>query len=389
MSETSDRSWIIDADSHVTESRDLWTSRVPSKYRESVPHVARDDEGNDVWLLEGVRIATVGANATAGWDDFPATRPPTFEDCHPAAYDSSARLRHLDAERVWAQVLFPNVAGFGAQKFLFIDDAELKYLCVRAYNDFLHEWASADARRLLPIAATPFWDIAATVQEVERCAELGFRGLLFTGEPMRFGLPPIGAHHWDPLWAAAQDAGLPIHFHVGGGEDTPNFYTSERFEHHGLDGATAFLTVDLLMKNGVQCADLITSGVLPRYPDLKFVSVESGIGWIPFVLETADYFFLNESTRWSKGDLLPSELFYRQVYATYWFEQMPTRALLHDLPVDNILFETDFPHGACLYGNVHETIETNLGSVEPEVRDKITWGNSAALYGVDVPELVG
>ena len=94
----------------------------------------------------------------------------------------------MDELGTWAQVLYPNVAGFGSQKFLQLRDDELKLVCVRAYNDFLRDWASADTRRLLTIMTMPFWDIDEAVAEIERNVDKGHRGILFTGEPHRFGL---------------------------------------------------------------------------------------------------------------------------------------------------------------------------------------------------------
>ena len=85
------------------------------------------------------------------------------------------------------------------------------------------------------------------------------------------------------------------------------------------------------------------------------------------------------------GELLPSELFARQVYVTYWFEQIAPTHLLDVVPIDRVLFETDFPHTTCLYGNIEETIERGLGHVAPEIREKIVWGNAARLYGIDGP----
>ena len=279
----------------------------------------------------------------------------------------------MDEVGIWAQVLYPNVAGFGSQRFLKIHDDELKLVCVRAYNDFLRDWASADARRLLTIMTMPFWDIDETVTEVERNVDAGHRGILFTGEPHRFGLPYLGEAHWDPLWSIAQEAGLPIHFHIGSGEMTSSF-GPERIAAHGTAATYAYTSVELFLKNGLQCADLITSGVLPRFPDLKFVSVESGIGWIPFVLEAADHSYLEgRPGRKSEWELLPSEYFARQVYATYWFEQVAPTKLLGEIPVDHILFETDFPHPTCLYGNVHEKIETSLAGATDEQRRRILW----------------
>ena len=377
---------VIDADAHLTEPADVWTSRVPAKYLDRVPHVARSAEGKDVWIMDGTQIATVGATAPAGFPGGPALRPSIYEELHPGAYDAKARLEYMDEAGIWAQVLYPNVAGFGSQKFHTLHDPELEQVCIQAYNDFLDEWCSADHRRLIRIASVPFWDVEATVREVERCIEKGFKGVLFTGEPQRFGLPPIGDRHWDPLWSLSEEAGLPIHFHIGGGEDNMmNDFTS-RIVAHGYAGAEAYLAAYLFMKNGIQCADLITSGLLARFPELKFVSVESGIGWVPFVLEAADYSYLAATPeRRTHGEALPSELFARQVYVTYWFEQTAPTRLLGDIPIENILFETDFPHVTCLYGNIQETIDHGLAHVTDEVRRKLLWENSKQLYDIEEP----
>ena len=115
----------------------------------------------------------------------------------------------------------------------------------------------------------------------------------------------------------------------------------------------------LFMANGLQMTDLLLSGVLPRFPELKFISVESGIGWVPFCLESCDYHFLAADIRKARPEfeMMPSDYFRRQVYACYWFEKIAPRKLIEDIGEDNILFETDFPHPTCLYGNVQETIE--------------------------------
>ena len=84
--------------------------------------------------------------------------------------------------------------------------------------------------------------------------------------------------------------------------------------------------------------------------------------------------------------MLPSELFaVRQVHVTYWFEQIAPTHLLDVIPIDSVLFETDFPHTTCLFGNIEETIERGLGGVPDDVRQKILWGNAARLYGIETP----
>ncbi|HMD45802.1 MAG TPA: amidohydrolase family protein, partial [Acidimicrobiales bacterium] len=366
--------FIIDADTHITEPADVWASRVPARVAGAMPQLVRNERGVDVWMLGGQPIYRAGVTAPAGWPGWPPEFPPTIEDCHPAAYDSTARLGHMDENGIWACALYPNIAGFGSQQFLAIEDDEAKRWAVRGYNDFLFDWTSVDPRRFITVVSVPFWDVAASVAEVERCAGLGARGVLFTGEPQRFGLPFLADRHWEPLWSVAEEAGLPIHFHIGGGEGEST-EMADRMPVQGHPGATAHAAVNLFMKNGIQCADLILSGVLARHPDLDFVSVESGAGWVPFMLETADYSYLGAFSpgRARTDELLPSELFFRQVYVTYWFEEVAPRRLLDELPVDNVLFETDFPHTACLYGNITETIDRGLGGVSDEVRHKLLW----------------
>jgi uncharacterized protein len=148
------------------------------------------------------------------------------------------------------------------------------------------------------------------------------------------------------------------------------------------------LSVDIFLRNGTQMIDLIMSGVLARYPKIRFVSVESGIGWIPFVLEALDYQFHGNDVaeEHPEFDLLPSQYFARNVYACYWFEQTAPRRLIDKVGVDNILFETDFPHPTSLYGDeVHARIKGGLSDCTEEVQRKILWGNGQKLYKVEGP----
>jgi predicted TIM-barrel fold metal-dependent hydrolase len=160
-----------------------------------------------------------------------------------------------------------------------------------------------------------------------------------------------GIPHWNPLWEAAVELDLPISFHVGSGDMTEGLLKN-RVAAYGQAAAFTALAVKILFQNGIQVSDLIMSGVLSRYPSIKFVSVESGIGWIPFMLETMDYQFQGNSVAEERPDfdLLPSEYFARNVYACYWFEQIAPRRLIDKIGEDKILFETDFPHPTSLYG---------------------------------------
>jgi predicted TIM-barrel fold metal-dependent hydrolase len=380
--------WVIDCDAHITEPGDLWTSRLPARWRDRAPHIVRDpDSGWDLWQVGDERaFLPVGHTAVAGWKEpFPAA-PTCFEQVPKAAWEPRARLEYLDSIGVWAQVQYPNVGGFGNQGFLGLGDPELMLACVRAYNDFLTEWCSEDARRLVPVMATPFWDVEAAVAEIERCAALGHKGILFSGEPQNLGMPLIGDRHWDPIWSAAQETGLPVSFHIGSSNFEEGF-SPERFAAHGIGATVARATVSLFLENGKQLVDLLLSGVLPRFPRLKVVSVESGIGFIPFVLEAVDYTFEYSQVRRDRPEfeMRPSEYFRRQVYGCWFFEELAPRHQLEQIGVDNVLFETDYPHPVCLYGNVREKIEAGLAGQDEVVRRKLLWQNAAELYRIEEP----
>ena len=130
---------IIDADTHVTETPDLWISRAPAAMRDRVPRVVTSADGTQRWLLGGGRpLANVGMTATAGVGSFKHP-PKSYEEMHPGAYDAEARLKYMDEMGIWAMVMYPNVGGFGAQQFLKLNDPELMLTCVQIYNDWQTE----------------------------------------------------------------------------------------------------------------------------------------------------------------------------------------------------------------------------------------------------------
>jgi predicted TIM-barrel fold metal-dependent hydrolase len=382
--------WVIDVDTHITEPGDLWTSRLPKKYLDKAPRIFRNpDTGMETWHIGGQEtFLPVGFTAVAGWPEpFPAA-PKNMDEVPAAAYDASARLEYMDRVGIWAMALYPNVGGFGSQAFLKLDDPDMMLACVQAYNDFLVDWVSPDPRRFIPVMATPFWDVEASVKEIERCAKLGHKGVLFSGEPQSHDMPCLANPHWNPLWAAAQASDLSISFHIGAGTFDDGF-TPERMQNMGAGAMNGFTAISLFLDNGKQLTDLLFSGVLPRFPNLKFLSVESGIGFIPFILEAADYTFEYGQVRQQQPEfeLKPSEYFHRQVYGCYIFEEHAPRELLGKIGADNVMFETDFPHPVSLYGNVREKIDAALGGASAEVRHKVLWENAAKLYKIEKPDV--
>jgi len=383
------RDWFIDADTHITEPGDVWTTRLPARFKSQAPRMVRTDDGVDVWRFgTRERMIPVGATAVAGWPEpFPSI-PKNIDECPPAAYDAKARLDYMDGIGAWASALYPNIGGFGSETFLGLGDPELMLACVRAYNDWLIEWIEPDPRRFIPVMATPFWDVGAAVVEIARCRELGHRAILFTSAPQDFGMPMIGDAHWNPIWQAAQEVDLPISLHIGSGDFQDQLMNPARFAAHGIAPTIVSGSMSILLENAIQLMDVVMSGVLPRNPGLRIVSVESGIGWIPFLKESLDHGYEYADVRREKPEFSkrPSEYVREQVWACSFFEEFAPNRVLDEIGSDRVLFETDYPHPICLYGNVREKIDAAFGRLPEADRRRILFDNAAALYAVPAPD---
>lgn len=385
------RTPIIDSDTHFTELPDLWTERLPKAWGDDVMHVVWDDARQaEVWKI-GDRILggawSLLAYGTGHIADSEEARPKTKNDVHPATWDQSGRVAVMDELGIRAAVLYPNFAGLNARVFrraVGRDDLALAHLEV--YNDYQAEWAQNYPGRFVPMAVIPFWDLPAAVKEIERCAGKGFGGVVTTAVPNAHGEPYLADPHWDPMWSACVDAGFSVSFHIGSG-NLDDATDPERAKVMPPATNLAYGAVPLMMDNGKYLLDLLLSGVLVKYPTLQFVSVESGCGWAPFIIEAADYHFKKSKLEMSShpwGHLLPSDLFRRQVFVTTWFEHLKPDMV--DPIEDNILFETDFPHRTCLEKpDVEHAIEVLLGDLKPDTKEKILWRNAARIY--DVPGL--
>src|SRR2546421_2664088 len=181
---------VIDSDTHLTEPPDLWTARIPERFRADAPAVRFDeDSGRWRWQIGGRWCSSVGNYSVAGWPEFYPSCPPTLDEADPACYDTKARLAHMDANGIFAQVLYPNVIAFEGHAFMALGDDDLKLACVRTYNDYQCEFASLAPERFVCLAMVPFWDLDASVEELRRCHAMGHRGLLWASTLDRHGLP--------------------------------------------------------------------------------------------------------------------------------------------------------------------------------------------------------
>jgi predicted TIM-barrel fold metal-dependent hydrolase len=381
---------IIDTDTHLSEPEDLWTSRLSmDKWGTDVPHVVFDERAQiDRWIIGGRRGPGVGAFASSKWPEYPPSTPPTRAAADPGAFDAPERLARMDENGIQAEVLFPNLYGFAIHSFLGIRDEQLRFECIRAHNDFMYDFAQAAPDRFITLVALPFWDVEESCREVERCQSKGFRGLLFPSKPYKLGLPPLDDAHWEPLFKMAEERGLSLNFHIG-------FQDFTEDEFRTLTGRNAsrvrYAKESSLTILGLAevVGDLVTSRVCVLYPNLKFVMVESGFGYLPYLLETLDWQWANCGAAAEQPDReLPSFYFRRNVFSSFWFERSTVERMV-DLFPDNVMFETDYPHSTSLSPGPASTsppprvvADRAIANLSPDLAHKLLYGNAARLYGL-------
>jgi predicted TIM-barrel fold metal-dependent hydrolase len=373
---------VVDCDTHYTEPPDLWVSRAPASYKDKVPHV-RTVNGQSLWFVEGDKpwgnMGTTVVDAE-GVKVRGRLTLASFEEITEAAYKVKPRLEVMDRMGVWAQIVYPNAGGFGATRFLVIEDPELRNLCVSIYNEAVAELQAESGGRLFPQAILPLWDRDALVRELQRVQDLRFTGVTITDNPEAFGLPQYTDPYWQPMWEFLNDTGLVVNFHIGSGIKD---FVLEHYAWGSLGPQlklTAYATI-AYMSNAKVIINLILSGLLDRYENLKIVSVESGCGWIPFVMEALEY-QVDEMApdEGRKLKMRPRDYFLRHIYATFWFEDMGVKQFIDALGPGNLLFETDFPHPTCLYPESQEHLARVLSRLEPGVRRRVVQDNAAEIY---------
>lgn len=387
MTESATQFEVIDADTHYTEPYDLWTSRAPKGYEDRVLRIEHHD-GVPTWVVDGRVIGFAGGGGVVARD---SSKIPFFESSskghdwiHKGAFDPAARLALMDECGIHAQVLFPNVVGLGGSTLNnVIPDESLRMLCLEIYNDAMAELQDSSGNRFIPMTLMPAWDVDRCVRETKRASGLGLRGINMTSDPQDAGSPDLANRAWDPLWEVCADLNMPVHFHIGSSNTAMDFFgkyfwpSQDEYVKPAIGGGMLFLNSARVVMN------TIFSGVFDRFPDLTMVAVESGVGWIPFILETMDYeLFENAPAHFEKLARKPSEYFKHHWYATFWFEenQGHLQSLMDSVGDDRILFETDFPHPTCLYPDPLGAVAEKMATLRPETRARVMGDNARTLY---------
>jgi predicted TIM-barrel fold metal-dependent hydrolase len=390
---------IVSVDDHVVEPPHLWQTWLPSKFKEAGPRIERrgigsmrhigggayeqtfDPEGRpaDCWVFEDLVYIHKRHVAAVGYSrDEMTMTPMTYDEMRPGCYEVKARVDDMLMNHVDVSLCFPSFPRFCGQTFTEAKDRELGLACIQAYNDWMiEEWCGESGGHLIPLCIVPLWDADLAAAEVRRNAARGCHALCFSEIPPHLGLPSIHSGFWDPFFQACQDTQTVVNMHIG---------SSSRMPATSPDAPVA-VAASLSFNNSMaSLCDFLFSGVLVRFPTLTLAYSEGQIGWLPYILERVDDVWREHRAWGGVKDLIPeppSTYYYRQVFGCFFRDNHGLESL-ERVGVDNITFETDYPHTDTTWPNTLEVATAMMGHLPPEVQYKILRGNAIRMLHLDI-----
>lgn len=382
---------LISVDDHVYEHPTVWSSRLPQRYREQGPRIVERSDGSECWSIEGILVDYMDINselassqgasnaglALAAGLDFSerSFEPRRYDQMLPGIYDPVARLADMDKDGVWAQTCFPSFARFAGTRFLPLKDKKLALMCVQAYNDFIvEEWCAAAPERYIPLTILPLWNVDACVKEIERNADRGVHAISFPETMFPLGLPSIFTGHWNRVLAAAAASDQVICMHFGSSGMTPAVSPeAPQAVITALFGASLFASM----------AEWVLSSVFHDHPRLKVAYSEGGIGWWPFALmrldQVWDHYRFYDLEKGINQTVRPSDIIRDHVYGC--FIDDPVGIEMRDvIGVDNIMWESDYPHADSLFPKSRTNAERVFAAVPDADVKRIVETNARSLF---------
>jgi predicted TIM-barrel fold metal-dependent hydrolase len=361
--------FLVSADCHANEPSDLFFRRMPEAYRDRLPRVETRAAGERFQITEGFRPVRLQNTVFEGEDRLR----------NQVGAEPEGRLRDHATDGIDCEIIFPNK---GLAMWA-TPDAKFAMALCRVWNDWAWEVFGPYNDRLAPLACLATGDLEGSIAEVQRVAQLGFRGLCLPCKPI-WGAHDAGhlnynLREFDPLWAVIQDCDLPMTFHVSTGRDPRAARSS--------GGAVINYAVHSLAPTMEPLANLCASGVLERFPGLRFATIEAGIGWVPWALTAMDEAY-KKHHMWVRPKLkqLPSEYFRQHGYASFG-EDPPGLELAREFDlVGNFLWANDYPHHEGTWPHSAEAIERTMQHLSDGERARILGLNAARLFKFDLPE---
>ncbi|GAB2631955.1 amidohydrolase family protein [Prescottella soli] len=372
---------VISVDDHVVEPAHLFETWMPASLKDRGPRILEGEDGSQVWEFDGNIYSQVGMNAVAGRrKESVKYEPFRFDQMRPGCYDIHARVKDMDLGGIWAMLNFPSqITGFCGRVFAHASDKEVGIAAVRAWNDWLYnEWYLEYPTRVIPGGITYLTDPVEAVKEIKRNAERGFTSVTFPERPHAIGLPSLwDRDHWDPIIQACVDTDTVISLHVG----SSGMYQYPQGAPGLQLGATMFGQLSL-----GACSEWLWSGYPVRHPTLKIAMSEGGIGWVPMLIDRLDNIIDRSGygLGWAER---PADVLRRN----FWFctlDDPSTIALRDVIGVENIMLETDYPHGDGTWPHTQSVVEEYWGGFPAKDLRMMCSENAAKLYRHPLPEIV-
>jgi len=360
---------LVSVDDHVCEPADMFDRHMPRKFKDRAPRVVKTEHGQ-AWVIEDKKVTGLGLNAVVGR---PKTEygyePMSFEHLRKGCFDIHARIDDMNANGVLGSLNFAQFPGFSGVRFMRQEDKALALATIQAYNDWhMHEWAGPYPDRIIPLALLPLWDIKLTLAELDRMVKLGVHAISFTDNPALIGLPSLHDPYWEPLWSACEEANVVICAHIGTGASAD--HASD------LSPISAWIT-SMPISIANSAADWLFASFWKDHPKLKIALSEGSIGWVPYFLERAEC-TVRQHGQWTNlnlGGLSPTEIF-RRHFITCFIEDDFGLKNRHEIGIDNITWECDYPHSDTQWPHAPEMLWEAVKQLPKEEIDKITHLNA-------------
>ncbi len=371
---------LISVDDHLMEPPHAFEGRLEAKYEDRAPRVIETEEGHQVWSIDGTPYFQVGFMAVAGRPrEDHRVEPARFDEVRRGCWDIQHRVKDMDINGVWASVNFPSgVTGFGGTLFSELKDKGFGLACVRAWNDWLfEEWHGSYPERIVPLGITYLSDPELGAAEIRRNAKRGFTAVTMPEQPHLQGYPAVFDKYWEPILQACSDTGTVLNLHVGSSGFAKMPPGAPMLEL----GATMFQAEAF-----TSCAQWLWSGLPARYPELKITMSEGGIAWVGGLIDRLDSIMARSGygSSWPDKQHGPSEVLRRN----FWFTMIDdpsTISTRHAIGVENILAESDYPHGDGTWPDTQAVMAKLLAGVPDEEARMITHLNAAGLYRHPLP----
>jgi predicted TIM-barrel fold metal-dependent hydrolase len=359
--------WANSGDSHVLEPQDLFFERMPRALAERMPRSVKDPDG---------RWETLDIDGNSFRRRMP-TKPLTDEtglsaqDKAPGAFDPELRLKDLDGEGIWAELIFPSISMWTSS----LTDPELLLEGVKVINDWALEFQEKSPR-FVCTAHLPLLTIEDTVAEVRRAHEMGFAAAFFPVEPPP-SQPKFNHDAWEPVWDVLEEVGMVMAVHIGTEAHDAGVINGQY--HHGPGGAVLNYFETSFGGQRI-AAQMITSGALDRHPRLKVMISEGGATWGPFLADRMDEGYRQHASAVRpKLSKLPSEFLFDQIYASFQHDGSAVAALTA-MGWNNVCWGSDYPHIEGTFGHTQRTLRGLFSGVDDAVRERITVGTFAELF---------